>query len=179
MKIFNPMVLFRVIAYPINVIIIRQRAGGYLLTKDKGKMTHSYQKTAVKLAKANTEVTIKGKTLVTPNNYMFLFERDGIYFPVVIENEKNLSKLKVLASDKRMLLANEIEKAVFKFSKPGFLEKWYPIISIFVVLVAVAILFILILPKYNEIAGTLSGISGQLSHTAQLLQHATAQLPPS
>ena len=142
--------------YPVKVMLFEKRAGGYTIRFDRagrlGKKGQIFYR--LKKLKKNTKPSAYDYIMQTGKGLFLMLWSPGPdeFYPMKI-SEKNPSgtELDVLDEDMKFWYAQNIKMAYERAQKKGFIEVYWPVISVMIVVLSI-LLIIFSMPEYTKLA---------------------------
>jgi len=169
--------------WPVKVTIFEKRRTGYIPIDDKARMVNEKGKRYYQLKKKNVKIApmdLKHLDYVSGKNRLFLVSpKRDVYLPlrindlVIVEDETGEEKygeVRIIDEDIRFWDRLQQKEAMVKYTEKSTIEKFMPIILIFSVAIALAIIF------YAAI-GQLAIVNEGLLEVADKLGAVAAKVP--
>jgi len=151
--------------WPVKVTIFERRGNHYVAKKDRARAL--YRKDgAIIYELRSTKTTLKPPDFkfLTPQKEIFLISpKRNVFEPFQIDWKKKNPHALGIEDDVRFWTVEQIKAANRKYAKPSILERWWPIIIIFCVAIALSIIFYVVLGQLALINEGLGKVAEQLA----------------
>jgi hypothetical protein len=163
--------------WPVKVTIFEKRRNTYVPIEDKARMTIEKGKRYYELKKKGVKikpVKLDDLYYVGGENKLYLINpRRDVFLPMRIDDKT--CDIKIVDEDVRFWNLLQEQEALTKYQEKSFVEKYMPIIMVFVLAIALSIILFVVLEQLGTINEGLKDVADALK--AAVSEVKTAPIP--